>query len=123
MNAPAPLTALAFAELDQALTTRAANRERWVQTPVAGHTLNDVQSDIGAVHNTMQFDRPERTVLEAPFRPFPRNLLSLSFTLLPRPPWFITNHKGAILGRSLVAFQHRPGFQKLPHIFFNALRG
>jgi aldehyde dehydrogenase (NAD(P)+) len=88
-----------------------------------GHTLADVQSGIGVVHNTFLFDHPERTVVEAPFRPFPRNLLSFSFTLLPRPPWFITNRKGAILGRLLVAFQYRPSFLKIPRIFLNALLG
>lgn len=88
-----------------------------------GHTLADVQSGIGSVHNTCLFDRPQRSVVEAPFRPFPRNLLSLSFTLLPRPPWFVTNRKAHVLGRLLLDFQHRPGFLKLPRIFFNALRG
>lgn len=88
-----------------------------------GHTLADVQSGIGVVHNTFLFDKAERTVVEAPFRPFPRNVLSFSFTLLPRPPWFITNRKGAILGRLLVAFQYRPSFFKIPRIFLNALLG
>ena len=88
-----------------------------------GHTLDDVQSGIGVVHNTMLFDKTERAVVEAPFRPFPRNLLSLSFTLLPRPPWFVTNRKGAILGKLLVAFQHRPSLLKMPRIFWNALLG
>ena len=88
-----------------------------------GHTLAEVQSGIGVVHNSFLFDRPERTVVEAPFRPFPRNLLSLTFTLLPRPPWFVTNRKGHILGRLLVAFQYRPSFLKIPRIFFNALLG
>lgn len=88
-----------------------------------GHTLADVQSGIGVVHNTLLFDKPQRTVVEAPFKPFPRNLLSLSFTLLPRPPWFITNRKGNILGRLLVNFQYRPSLLKIPRIFINALLG
>ena len=88
-----------------------------------GHTLNDVQSGIGMVHNTCLFDRAQRTVLEAPFRPFPRGLLSLSFTLLPRPPWFITHRNGRILGRLLVAFHYRPSWLKIPRIFLNALLG
>lgn len=88
-----------------------------------GHTLQDVQSGIGFVHNTMLFDRPQRTVIEAPFKPFPRNLMSFSFSLLPRPPWFITNRRAHILGRLLTEFQYRPAFSKLPRIFFNALRG
>ena len=88
-----------------------------------GHTLADVQSGIGVVHNTCLFDKPERTVVEAPFKPYPRNMLSFSFSLLPRPPWFITNRKGGILGRLLVAFQYRPSFLKIPRIFLNALLG
>jgi aldehyde dehydrogenase (NAD(P)+) len=88
-----------------------------------GHTLDDVQSGIGAVHNTMLFEKPQRTVVEAPFKPYPRNMLSMSFSLLPRPPWFVTNRKGAILGRLLVKFQYRPSFLKIPRIFLNALLG
>ena len=88
-----------------------------------GHTLTDVQSGIGVVHNSMLFDMPERTVVEAPFKPFPRNLLSLSFAMLPRPPWFITNKKGNILGKLLVNFQYRPSLLKMPRIFLNALLG
>jgi aldehyde dehydrogenase (NAD(P)+) len=88
-----------------------------------GHDIADVQSGIGVVHNTYLFEKPQRTVVEAPFRPFPRNLLSLSFTLLPRPPWFVTNRKSRILGRLLLAFEYRPGFFKIPRIFLNALLG
>jgi acyl-CoA reductase-like NAD-dependent aldehyde dehydrogenase len=88
-----------------------------------GHTLADVQSGIGVVHNTMLFDKPERTVVEAPFQPFPRNLLSGSFALLPRPPWYITNRRAQVLGKLLTRFQYRPGFLKIPLIFINALRG
>ena len=96
-------------------------RATWGAFP--GHTLEDVQSGIGFVHNTCLFDKPQRSVVEAPFRPFPRNLLSASFTLLPRPPWFITNRKAGVLGRLLVAFQYRPSLLKIPRIFVNALLG
>lgn len=88
-----------------------------------GHTLEDVQSGIGFAHNTFMFDKPERVIVRAPWRPFPRNLLSGDLTLLPKPPWFVTNktqHKTAML---LTYFQHTPSWLKLPRIFFNALRG
>ncbi len=88
-----------------------------------GHPLTDVQSGIGFVHNTMLFEKPQRTVVRAPFKPFPRNLASFSFTLLPRPPWFITNRSAGVLGRLLTAFQYRPSLLKLPRIFLNALLG
>ncbi len=88
-----------------------------------GHTPEDVQSGIGFVHNTYMFDDVERTIIEAPFRPFPRNLLHGSFTLLPRPPWFITNKRAAELGELLTRFQFRPALWRLPRIFCNALLG
>jgi acyl-CoA reductase-like NAD-dependent aldehyde dehydrogenase len=97
-----------------------------VQTPWGAfpdHTLDDIQSGIGFVHNTYMFDRVERTVIEAPFRPFPRNLLHGSLTLLPKPPWFVTNRKADVLGKLLTRFQHQPSFLKIPRIFLNALLG
>lgn len=88
-----------------------------------GHTLDDVQSGIGTVHNTFMFDAVERTVVEAPFRPFPRSVLSGEWTLLPRPPWFITNKRQHHLGPLLTRFQHSPGWRHIPRIFANALKG
>lgn len=88
-----------------------------------GHTLDNVQSGIGIVHNSYMFDRSERTVVAAPFRPFPRNLLSGGITLLPRPPWFITNKKQRQIGKLLTEFQHKPSWLKIPAIFFFALLG
>lgn len=88
-----------------------------------GHTLEDVQSGIGTVHNTFMLEKVERTVVEAPFRPFPRSLMAGSPTLLPRPPWFITNRRQHVVGRLLTLFLYRPGWLKLPRIFLNALLG
>jgi acyl-CoA reductase-like NAD-dependent aldehyde dehydrogenase len=96
------------------------------QTPwgaFPGHPLNDIQSGQGFVHNTMLFDKPERTVVYAPFWPYPRNLLHGSMTLLPRPPWFVTNKRADKIGSRLVDFQHRPSWLKLPGIFMHALLG
>lgn len=88
-----------------------------------GHTLQDVQSGIGTVHNSFMLEKAERTVVEAPFTPFPRNLLSGRLSLLPRPPWFITNKRQDKLGKLLVSFQHSPSWLKIPRIFLNALLG
>ena len=88
-----------------------------------GHTLDDVQSGIGVVHNSYMFDRTERTVIWAPFRPYPRGLLSGKFSFLPKPPWFVNHKTAASLGRKLTAFAANPSFSKLPSIFFDALRG
>lgn len=88
-----------------------------------GHVLNDVQSGIGSVHNTHMFDKAQRTVVRAPFRPFPRSVLSGAMTLLPNPPWFVNNRQAHNVGRKLFAFQVQPSWFKLPGIFFDALRG
>jgi acyl-CoA reductase-like NAD-dependent aldehyde dehydrogenase len=85
-----------------------------VQTPwgaFPGHTPEDVQSGIGVVHNSFMFDRTERSVVEAPFRQF------------PKPPWFVTNRNAHRIGKLMTHFQYRPSFAKLPRILVNALRG
>jgi acyl-CoA reductase-like NAD-dependent aldehyde dehydrogenase len=96
-------------------------RTPWGAFP--GHRLDDVQSGIGFVHNTFLFDKPERTVVRAPFRPYPRSLLGGDFTLLPRPPWFVTNRKQDVIGRLLTSFEYKPSWLKIPRIFANALLG
>lgn len=96
------------------------------QTPwgaFPGHTLQDVQSGIGTVHNTYMFDRSERTVVQAPWAPFPRSFTSGEFTLLPKPPWFITSKSSHKMGKALTQFQHSPSWLRLPGLFANALRG
>ncbi|MGR3761109.1 aldehyde dehydrogenase family protein [Roseobacteraceae bacterium NS-SX3] len=87
-----------------------------------GHTLRDVQSGIGTVHNSLMLERTERTVIEAPWRPFPRGLLSGQMSWLPKPPWLAGSANQASMGRLLTRFQHRPGWRQLPHIFREALR-
>ncbi len=88
-----------------------------------GHSLDDIGSGIGTVHNAFMLEDTERTVIEAPWRPFPRGLLSGQLTLLPRPPFFVTNRKQHKLGKLLTEFHYRPGWSRLPRIFVNALSG
>ncbi len=80
-----------------------------LQTPwgaFPGHTLDDVQSGIGFVHNTYMFDKPERTIVWAPFR------------VAPRPAWFITNKMQHKLGERVLKFLHKPGWLR----FFGILK-
>jgi len=76
-----------------------------------GHTLAEVGSGIGIVHNALLLDQTERTVVRGPFRP------------LPRPPWFVTNKTAATTGRLLTGFAARPRWSALPGIFASAVRG
>lgn len=96
------------------------------QTPwgaFPGHTLPDVQSGIGFVHNAYMFGKAQRSLVRAPFRPFPRNLRHGDASLLPRPPWFVTNRNAARVAKGLMGFQAAPSWLKLPRIFAHALTG
>ncbi|MCP2296629.1 aldehyde dehydrogenase (NAD(P)+) [Nocardia amikacinitolerans] len=99
------------------LTARAS----WGAFP--GHSIHDVQSGIGVVHNALLIADPERTVVRGPFRPSPRSVLHGEFTLSPKPPWFVTNRTGATTLRRLTDFAKKPRVFALPGIFASALRG
>jgi aldehyde dehydrogenase (NAD(P)+) len=87
-----------------------------------GHTLDDVQSGIGIVHNALLIDSPERTVVTGPFRPFPRSVLGGEFALFPKPPWFVTARSAALTGRLLAGFAARPSWLRMPRVFASAFR-
>jgi hypothetical protein len=76
-----------------------------------GHTLDDVQSGIGSVHNTFLFDRPEKSVIYGPFRVF------------PLPPWFVTHKTAHKVGERLTMFEADPSWAQIPGILAQAIRG
>jgi aldehyde dehydrogenase (NAD(P)+) len=88
-----------------------------------GHTYADIQSGIGVVRNSFLFDKPEKTVCYGTFYPFPRGLAHGSFSILPKPPWFITNKAAHITLKKIARFSAKPGFRQLPGIFIAALMG
>ena len=96
-------------------------RAAWGAYP--GHSYADVQSGIGVVHNALMFDKPLKTVVSAPFRPFPRSIRYGENTLFPKPPWFLTNKTSESTARKLTEFSAAPSAAKLPALFTSALRG
>jgi aldehyde dehydrogenase (NAD(P)+) len=88
-----------------------------------GHTYADIQSGIGVVRNSFLFDKPQKTVCYASFYPFPRGLVHGSFSILPKPPWFITNKSAHITLKKIARFSAKPDFRQLPGIFIAALMG
>jgi aldehyde dehydrogenase (NAD(P)+) len=96
-------------------------RAAWGAYP--GHTYTDVQSGIGVVHNALMFDKPLKTVVSAPFHPFPRSVRHGENTLFPKPPWFLTNKTSESTARKLTEFAAAPSAAKLPALFASALRG
>ncbi|SDR79066.1 aldehyde dehydrogenase (NAD(P)+) [Paraoerskovia marina] len=95
-------------------------RATWGAFP--GHTLQDVQSGIGVVHNALLIDRAERTVVTGPFRPFPRSVMNGELALFPKPPWFVTARSARTTGRLLADFAGNPSWAKFPAIFLSAFR-
>lgn len=87
-----------------------------------GHTLEDIQSGRGVVHNALLLDATERTVVRGPFRPFPRSILRGEFALFPKPPWFVTARSAALTGRRLAGFAAAPGWLRMPSVFAAAFR-
>jgi aldehyde dehydrogenase (NAD(P)+) len=87
-----------------------------------GHDLQNVQSGIGVVHNALLIDSPERTIVEGPFRPFPRSFVGGEFALFPKPPWFVTARSAAVTGRRLAQFSAHPGWLRMPAVFAAAFR-
>jgi hypothetical protein len=87
-----------------------------------GHTVDDIQSGVGVVHNSLLFDRPEKSVVRAPFHRWPRSLAHGRTTLLPTPPWFVTHRRAHVVSERLTRFEADRSVRHIPGIFVAALR-
>ena len=76
-----------------------------------GHTLKDIQSGIGVVHNTYLFDKPQKTVIRGPFR------------VMPKPAWFASNKATHKIGPRLARFEADPSLMKLPALILSSMMG
>jgi acyl-CoA reductase-like NAD-dependent aldehyde dehydrogenase len=86
------------------------------QTPwgaYPGHTVDDVQSGIGIVHNSLMFDEADiqKTVVRGPFR------------MPVKPTWFVTNKTADVSGKRFAALQAKPTWGRLLPVVAAALRG
>lgn len=91
-----------------------------------GSTVADVGSGIGVVHNALLLDNVERSIVQGPFRPLPRSLPVLNgggrFTILPKPPWFVTARTGAEVSEGLTRFRATGKLLGLVKTLLQALR-
>lgn len=95
-----------------------------------GATLQDVQSGLGVVHNALLLDHIERAVTRGPFRPFPRSLeptalrrsRGRAFSVLPKPPWFVTSRTGAAVSEGFTRFRMDGNYAKLVGTLAQAFR-
>ncbi|HLL77909.1 MAG TPA: aldehyde dehydrogenase family protein, partial [Ktedonobacteraceae bacterium] len=77
-----------------------------------GHPLYDIQSGVGVVHNTLLFSHPQKSVVRAPFRVF------------PKPTWFVTQARKSLkVFPKLVEFEAAPSPLKVPGIIWAAVAG
>jgi hypothetical protein len=76
-----------------------------------GHTPEDIQSGAGVVHNTYLFDHPQKSVVRAPFRIF------------PKPVWFPDHKNLAKMAQKLTAMEASPSWGRLFGVAFEAMRG
>ena len=78
-----------------------------------GHTIDDVQSGIGFVHNSFMLDEAdiEKTVARGPFR------------MPVKPTWFATNKTAHKSGELFARLMAKPSWGKLPGLVTTALRG
>jgi acyl-CoA reductase-like NAD-dependent aldehyde dehydrogenase len=88
-----------------------------------GNTPQNIGSGIGMVHNAFMLTRPQKAVLEIPFRPAPRSFFGGELTLSPKPVFFITNKTAETTIRRLVDFAVHHNPIALPGILASALRG
>ncbi len=87
-----------------------------------GHTLEDVGSGIGLVHNAFLLDHVERTIVTGPFRPSPRSLLAGELAISPKPAWFVTSRTGTETGAKLTRWGAQRRWAGLPGVVFSAIR-
>ncbi|MHB8450630.1 MAG: aldehyde dehydrogenase family protein [Mycobacteriales bacterium] len=77
-----------------------------------GHTLDDIGSGIGVVHNALMLPDVEKTVLRAPFR-----------LPLPTPPWFPNHRRAESLWRNWAYLEGRRSPARLAGVLANLVRG
>lgn len=76
-----------------------------------GHPLDDIVSGRGAVHNTLLFDHPQKSVITLPWSGGPKPVWSPSHKTL---------HK---LGPALFAIEAEPSITRIPRLLAAALQG
>ena len=87
---------------------------RAAQEPLpAGHPLNDIQSGVGFVHNSLMLAEAdiEKTVVRGPFR------------MPVKPTWWGTNKTAHKSGELFAKLMAKPSWGKLPGLVTTAMRG
>ena len=76
-----------------------------------GHDIYDIQSGKDVVHNTLMFDKVQKSVVRGPF------------TTSPKPAWFVSHKNSPTVGRRMTSFEASPSIFKVPGMILGALGG
>ncbi len=76
-----------------------------------GHSREEIGSGIGVVHNAMLFDHPQKSIVYAPFRIF------------PKPLWFFDHQNLLATAKALTALEASPSPLGVLRVALAALRG
>jgi len=74
-----------------------------------GHAIDDIQSGVGVVHNTLMFAQSQKAVVRGPFRS------------TPTPPWFAL-HDGRAVFPKVADIEATPALWKIPGVLWSALQ-
>jgi hypothetical protein len=86
----------------------------WMSSPWGGYpgaTLEEIQSGIGAVHNTYLLEKPQKTIIYGKLK------------LFPKPVWFSGHACPDKVAQRLLQLYANPSVIRLPALFATALRG
>ncbi len=87
-----------------------------------GHTIHDIGSGIGMVHNAYLIRDAQKTVMRASFREMPRAWRHGAFSLMPKPLWFITHRNALEVAQRVTRFSLDPSWRHMPRLLAAALR-
>jgi aldehyde dehydrogenase (NAD(P)+) len=88
-----------------------------------GHTPDDIGSGVGVVHNVLMFDRPQKSIVRAPFAPAHRGFLRGEFHLGPKMVYFVTNKQAHNIGFELIAYSDEESMAAIAKVASVAIRG
>ena len=88
-----------------------------------GHTPEDIGSGVGVVHNTLMFDKAEKSIVWGPFASAPRSFLKGERHVSPKLVYFVTNRNAHEIGERLIDYSATESKADLAKVAVAALKG
>ena len=87
-----------------------------------GNTRSDIGSGVGVVHNTLMFERSQKSVVRGPFAPHIRAMTKGEYHLSPKLVYFVTNKQAHTIGEGLIKYARTGSKVDLAKLSLAALR-